>query len=305
MAFPTYPANGQVTVLNGIQYTYTSATNSWSRNPTNPLVVTVPTGNAMVYTAATSPPSSGNLPGALWYNTATDILYKYTYDGINYVWVDEDSSTVNVATGVTTYTGNNTTIVSGTLYINNAVTTVGGNLNVSGNITTTGANIVATNGNIGFVGNVMFSGSSTISGNTAVLGNLIISGNVIGNISNGIVTSTANSAASFGYLGVPQNAQSASYTIQLSDVGKQIYMTTASTTVTIPANATLPLPIGSMIVVTTGPSASSVSVAITTDTLYWMGTAGTSGTRTLAAYGTCTAIKVATTTWYISGVGLS
>jgi hypothetical protein len=143
-------------------------------------------------------------------------------------------------------------------------------------------------------------------GNLIANGNLVVTtGNIIGNISNGIVTSVANSAASFGYLGVPQNAQSASYTVQLSDVGKQIYMTTASTTVTIPANATLPLPIGSMIVVTTGPSASSVSVAVTTDTMYWMGTSGTSGTRTLAAYSTCSLIKVASTTWYISGIGLT
>jgi cytoskeletal protein CcmA (bactofilin family) len=295
MAFPTYPVNGQVTVLNGIQYTYTSATNSWSRNPTSPLVVTVPTGNAMVYTAATSPPSSGNLPGALWYNTATDILYKYTYDGVNYVWVDEDSSTVNVATGVTTYTGNNTTIVSGTLYINNAATTVGGNLNVSGNITTTGANIVATSGNIGFV-NALFSGSNTVSGN------LNITGNVIGNISNGIVTTVANSAASFGYVGVPQNTQSTNYTVVATDAGKQVYLST-SANVTIPSNASLPFPIGTILTVITGPNITA-NILTGGDTFIYAG--GTSiGTRTLTGNSIASCFKTTSTNWLITGSGVS
>jgi hypothetical protein len=33
MAFPTSPIDGQVTVQNGIRYTYASATNSWTRSP--------------------------------------------------------------------------------------------------------------------------------------------------------------------------------------------------------------------------------------------------------------------------------
>jgi len=47
-----------------------------------------------------------------------------------------------------------------------------------------------------------------------------------------------------------------------------------------------------------------VSIAITTDTMYLAGT-GTTGTRTLAAYGMATAVKVAATTWYINGSGLT
>ena len=31
MSFPTNPTNGQTTVLNGITYAYTSATNYWAR----------------------------------------------------------------------------------------------------------------------------------------------------------------------------------------------------------------------------------------------------------------------------------
>jgi len=33
MAFPSSPTNGQISVQNGITYTYASATNSWTRNP--------------------------------------------------------------------------------------------------------------------------------------------------------------------------------------------------------------------------------------------------------------------------------
>jgi hypothetical protein len=40
------------------------------------------------------------------------------------------------------------------------------------------------------------------------------------------------------------------------------------------------------------------------DTMYLVG-AGTSGSRTLAAYGMATAIKVAATTWFINGSGLT
>jgi len=34
MAFPTSPTNGQTATINGIQYTYSSATNSWTLNQT-------------------------------------------------------------------------------------------------------------------------------------------------------------------------------------------------------------------------------------------------------------------------------
>ena len=50
-------------------------------------------------------------------------------------------------------------------------------------------------------------------------------------------------------------------------------------------------------------SASLVTIAITTDTMYQAAT-GTTGSRTLAQYGTATAMKLTSTTWIISGAGL-
>jgi len=48
----------------------------------------------------------------------------------------------------------------------------------------------------------------------------------------------------------------------------------------------------------------TVTIAITSDTLTLMG-AGSTGSRTLAANGIATALKVASTSWVISGVGLT
>ncbi len=48
----------------------------------------------------------------------------------------------------------------------------------------------------------------------------------------------------------------------------------------------------------------TVTIAITTDTMYLAGD-GATGSRTLAAYGVASAVKVASTTWIISGNGLT
>jgi hypothetical protein len=42
----------------------------------------------ITYTAATSPPISGNSKGDQWYNTLTDVVYEYSYDGTSYYWID-------------------------------------------------------------------------------------------------------------------------------------------------------------------------------------------------------------------------
>ena len=44
-------------------------------------------------------------------------------------------------------------------------------------------------------------------------------------------------ASSTGYIGMPQNSKSASYTLVASDAGKHIYVTVTGQTITIPANS--------------------------------------------------------------------
>jgi len=115
---------------------------------------------------------------------------------------------------------------------------------------------------------------------------------------------TASTAASVGYLGVPASATTTSAILAIGDVGKHIYVTTDGQTITIPANSAVPYPIGTAISFVAGPSpVVTVSIA-NNDTMYLAGT-GTTGTRTLAAHGMATAIKVAATTWYINGTGLT
>ena len=101
---------------------------------------------------------------------------------------------------------------------------------------------------------------------------------------------------------MPQNSQNTDYTLAFSDQGGQVYMA-ASGNVTIPDNATVAFPVGATVALIAGPG-SSVNVNITSDTLY-LGGVGSTGTRMLGQYGMATVVKVAATTWYISGTGLS
>ena len=110
-----------------------------------------------------------------------------------------------------------------------------------------------------------------------------------------------------GYLGIPQNSQSAAYTLVLADAGKHILHPSADTvarTFTIPANGAVAYPVGTAISFVNQVSAGSLKIAITTDTMRLAG-AGTTGSRTLAANGIATAVKMTATEWLISGTGLT
>lgn len=130
-------------------------------------------------------------------------------------------------------------------------------------------------------------------------------GGALGIPSSGTLTNcTADGTNSVGYLNIPQNAQTGSYTLVAADSGKHIYRASGTAaTWTIPANASVAYAIGTALTFINF-SSTAVSIGITTDTLYLAG-AGTTGTRTLAQYGTATAVKVASQVWVISGAGLS
>jgi hypothetical protein len=116
-------------------------------------------------------------------------------------------------------------------------------------------------------------------------------------------TLNTNTASSVGYVGLPQvGATTGALTLSKAHSGAQVY-TTSSRTVTIPANSSVPLQIGTTVVFFSGASATT-TIAITSDNLLLVGS-GNSGTRTLAPHGMATAVKVAATTWYISGNGLT
>ena len=140
-------------------------------------------------------------------------------------------------------------------------------------------------------------------GSTNALGyNIYGSGNVSLTATT-VATATASStASSVGYLGVPQNSQSSTYTLVIGDIGRHVYMTGGGNVV-IPDNANVAFPVGTTINIVTGASAINV-VTQSLDSLYQGGT-GSTGTRSLNSYGMATLMKVATQTWYVAGAGVS
>lgn len=107
------------------------------------------------------------------------------------------------------------------------------------------------------------------------------------------------------YPNIPQQSKSADYTLVLSDANQHILHPAADTnnrTFTIPANASVAFPVGT--VITFINEVNTVTIAITSDTLTLAGL-GTTGSRSLAANGFAMAIKVTSTKWMISGVGLT
>lgn len=114
----------------------------------------------------------------------------------------------------------------------------------------------------------------------------------------------ANFTDLYTALGLPQSATTTSGTLAISDAGKHIYVTTTGQAIAIPDNSSVAYPIGTTLTFIAGPSATTVLIVINTDTLRLAGSSST-GTRTLAANGMATAVKVASTLWYINGTGLT
>jgi hypothetical protein len=133
---------------------------------------------------------------------------------------------------------------------------------------------------------------------------LVISGSQNFDFKAGTVTTNNASASEVGYKGTPPNTQNGNYTLVLADAGGLIRKQSgAGNTITIPANASVAFPDGTIITID-NDSGNAVSIAITTDVLELAGT-GTTGTRTLSDNGSCSIQKIASTKWRIAGTGVS
>lgn len=122
-----------------------------------------------------------------------------------------------------------------------------------------------------------------------------------GNLSN----CTVDGTNAVGFRGIPINSQSTAYTTVLTDAGGAIYHPTTDNnarTYTIAANASVAYPINTAI--TFINDVNTITIAINSDTLV-LSPGGSTGSRTLAAFGMATAIKVTSTRWLISGSGLT
>lgn len=162
------------------------------------------------------------------------------------------------------------------------------------------SNYIGPSGVISVTAPITNTGTST----SAVLG-IQASPTFTGTITGSPAAPTAATAASrLGFIGLPQNLlASGGLTLSAAHAGDHIYVTGTGQTITIPANASVPFEIGTTIVIINA-AAVTTSIAITTDTLLLAG-AGTTGTRTLAAHGMATLVKITATSWIISGNGIS
>jgi hypothetical protein len=148
--------------------------------------------------------------------------------------------------------------------------------------------------------------SNPISLTTGVSGVLPIANGGIATSTGALTSCTADGTNAVGFLNIPINSQSTNYTLVLADAGKSIFHPSTdanSRTFTIPANGSVPYTLGTAISFL-NMSANALTIAITTDTMY-LSSAGTTGSRTLAQYGSATAIKMTSTTWMIAGSGLT
>jgi hypothetical protein len=252
--------------------------------------------------------------GASTYNFATGATASATTKAINIGTTGVSGSTTNIALGSAVSGATGTTTINTALTVTPAATatvTIGATagtgaltfgqstasqtVNIAAGVTASGSTKTIAIGTTGASGSTTaISIGSVVSGATSTL-------TFGGTVADATATSTAKSV---GYLGLPQSATATTATLAIGDAGKHIYITTTGQTITIPANASVAYPIGTTITFIAGTSATTVSIAITSDTMRLAGGTST-GSRTLAANGMATAVKVAATTWYINGTGLT
>ena len=238
-------------------------------------------------------------------NTIT-IAGNVTHSGAftqTFVATGNTSVTLPTSGTLLTTTGSGSSLTFGTGSLS-----LGGNLTFSGAFATTFTTTATTSltlptsGTVTALGNTTTGSGSIVLATSPTLVTPVLGTPTSGNLSN----CTADGTNAVGFLNIPINSQSAAYTLVLSDAGKAILHPSTDAnarTFTIPANSSVAYPVGTAISFINMTS-QVVSIAITTDTMY-LSSAGTTGTRSLAQYGTATAVKMTSTTWIISGSGLT
>jgi len=202
-----------------------------------------------------------------------------------------------------------------------ALAATGSSITLSGDVTGTGAAAITTtlatvNSNVGIFQGITVNAkglvTAAVNQNYAPLASPALTG--IPTAPTATVTDNSTTLATTAFVKsvvgspgiIPENSKSANYTTVLGDAGQFIYHPASDAnarTFTIDSNANVAYLLGTVISFV-NLSANALTIAITTDTMYLAGP-GTTGSRTLAQYGCCTALKTDTTAWIVSGTGLT
>jgi hypothetical protein len=285
----------------GIVYTAVKTANYTAVN--NDGVLTNTTGGAFTVTLPSSP-AVGNI---------VIVVDSFSQWGTNNLIIDP-TALIKIAgntagdTLTCDITGATVTLVyTGASYGWNVAAQVGGN---GGTVVTLTGTQTLTNKTIAYGSNTLtdvvgVTATQTLTNKTLTSPTLTTP--ALGTPASGTLSScTVDGTDAVGFRNIPQNSQSAAYTLVLDDAGKHIFHPVGDNnarTFTIPANSSVAYPIGTAITFI-NMAAANVTIAITSDTLV-LSSAGTTGSRTLATNGSATCIKITSTSWLISGSGLT
>lgn len=242
---------------------------------------------------------AGTLTGALTLSATTTINGTLTGTGVTARFSSPGAiGNTTASTGAFTTLTASTSVTAPNMVVNGAT------------VPANGVYLPAAN-TLGFSSNSVSRGTVNSTGNWVI--NAPTSGvaftvnGVSGTHSLQIEDSTGTTAFDAGYLGAPQNSQTANYTLALADRGKHISITTGG--VNLPVSVFSP---GDAVTIFNNSGSNQTVTANTGVTTRIAGTtttgSGAAGNRTLANYGLCTVLCIvggATPTFVVSGAGVT
>ena len=239
--------------------------------------------------------------GTVVYSTGDDA--EYYSNGIGWVKL------LDIRSGNATVPGN--------LIVTTQLTAVSTNITGSANVANlgTGNAVITANATFGNINSV--SGILSVTGNANVgnigavnanLSALTVSGNInSGNIfiANGSNISGTVGGFAVGYRDQPPMA-GGNIILAATDAGKHYYSTTDTfQTLTIPSQANVPMPVGTVIRVIHNNAAGFVTIQPQSPVTLKLALLGYTGGRLVGSYGDATITKIESDVWWISGTSVS